>query len=150
MEITSTTSAATQSATVNKKEEASRGLGQDAFMKILIAQLRNQNPLEPMKDADFIAQMAQFTSLEQLTSLNKTMTSYTERMNGKSMADYAEMIGKQISWKVPDTDTTESGIIQSIIQEEGKYFAQLQNSDQRIALDTVYLLESAPATETNQ
>lgn len=149
MEITATTSTTTQAATGTKKEEASRGLGQDAFMKILIAQLRNQNPLEPMKDADFIAQMAQFTSLEQLTSLNKTMTSYTERMNGKSMADYAEMIGKQISWKVPDTDTTESGIIQSIIQEEGKYFAKLQDSDQRIALDTVYLLEGAPATETN-
>lgn len=148
MEITSTTGVTTQSVTANKKDESSRGLGQDAFMKILIAQLSNQNPLEPMKDADFIAQMAQFTSLEQLTSLNKTMTSYTERMNGNSMADYAEMIGKQISWKVPDTDATESGIIQSIIQEEGKYFAQLQDSEQRIALDTVYLLESAPATET--
>lgn len=146
MEITSATS---QPATIYKKDEASRGLGQDAFMKILVAQLRNQNPLEPMNDTDFIAQMAQFSSLEQLTSLNKTMTSYTERVSGKSMADYAEMIGKQISWKVPETDTIESGIIHSIIQEDGNYFAQLQQSDKRIPLDAVYLLESAPATETN-
>ncbi len=149
MNIT-TVNGVTSYQTGDTKSAGSQGLGQDAFMKILIAQLRNQNPLEPMKDAEFIAQMAQFTSLEQLTSLNRTMTAYTEAMGGKSMADFAEMIGKEISWKNEDTDATESGIVQSIIHEDGKFYAQLAGSDQRIDLSTVTLLQAAPVTDTTK
>lgn len=149
MNVTTVNGVSTYQST-DSKSTASQGLGQDAFMKILIAQLRNQNPLEPMKDAEFIAQMAQFTSLEQLTSLNKTMTNYTEKMSGSSMADYAEMIGKEISWKNADTNALESGIVQSIIHEEGKFYAKLASNEQRIDLATVTLLQAAPITDTNE
>ena len=44
-------------------------LGQDAFLKLLVTQLQNQNPLNPMADTDFIAQLAQFASLEKLTAM---------------------------------------------------------------------------------
>ena len=46
-------------------------LGQDAFLKLLVTQLQNQNPLEPMSDTDFIAQMAQFSALEQMTQVKE-------------------------------------------------------------------------------
>ncbi|WP_392454450.1 flagellar hook capping FlgD N-terminal domain-containing protein [Chryseomicrobium aureum] len=147
MNITTVNGTTTYQAT-DTKTSGAQGLGQDAFMKILIAQLRNQNPLEPMKDAEFIAQMAQFTSLEQLTALNKTMTSYTEKMSGGTMADYAEMIGKQISWKNADTSQVESGVVQSIVKDEGKFYATLVESDARIDLSTVTLLQAAPITDT--
>jgi flagellar basal-body rod modification protein FlgD len=48
-------------------------MGKDAFLKILLTQLRYQNPLEPVKDTDFIAQMAQFSSLEQMQNMNKNL-----------------------------------------------------------------------------
>ena len=48
--------------------------GKDTFLKILVAQMSNQNPLDPMSDTEFISQMAQFSSLEQMQQLNATMT----------------------------------------------------------------------------
>jgi flagellar basal-body rod modification protein FlgD len=50
-----------------------RGLGKDAFLKLLVAQLRNQNPLNPLQGTDFIAQTAQFSSLEQLQQINQSL-----------------------------------------------------------------------------
>lgn len=47
-------------------------LGKDEFLKILVAQMRNQNPNNPMEDTQFIAQMAQFSSLEQMQNVSKS------------------------------------------------------------------------------
>ena len=44
-------------------------LGQDQFLKLLVTQLQNQNPLEPQSNAEFISQLATFSSLEKLTSI---------------------------------------------------------------------------------
>jgi flagellar basal-body rod modification protein FlgD len=51
-----------------------RELGKDEFLKMLITQLRHQDPMDPMKDQDFIAQLAQFSSLEQMTNMNDNLT----------------------------------------------------------------------------
>jgi flagellar basal-body rod modification protein FlgD len=49
------------------------GLGQDAFLRLLVTQLAHQNPLQPQADGEFIAQLAQFSSLEQLTQMQETL-----------------------------------------------------------------------------
>jgi len=63
--------------TNNKVEEDSNDsmLGKDAFLNLLVTQLRNQDPLNPMEDKEFIAQMAQFSTLEQIQNLNTNLQS---------------------------------------------------------------------------
>ena len=50
------------------------GLGKDDFMKLLLAQMGNQDPLKPMDDKEFITQLAQFNSLEQMQQVNKSLS----------------------------------------------------------------------------
>ncbi|MCM8773672.1 MAG: flagellar hook capping protein [Candidatus Omnitrophica bacterium] len=57
------------------RAEGKEALGKEDFLQLLILQLKMQNPLEPVKNEDFIAQLAQFNSLEELINLNRTMES---------------------------------------------------------------------------
>jgi flagellar basal-body rod modification protein FlgD len=62
-------------------------LGSDAFLKLLIVQLQNQDPTAPQSNTEFIAQLAQFSSLEQLTAINKAVTSMSDFFSGPSSQD---------------------------------------------------------------
>ena len=55
-------------------------LGRDAFLNLLVTQLRHQDPLQPQADGEFIAQLAQFSSLEQLTQIQKTLEIMSKAM----------------------------------------------------------------------
>lgn len=57
-------------------------LGGDAFLKLLIVQLQNQDPTSPQSNTEFIAQLATFSSLEQLTSINKAVTTLASFFEG--------------------------------------------------------------------
>lgn len=77
-----------------KTNLAGSELGEDAFMTLLLAQLKNQDPLKPMEDRDFIAQLAQFNSLSQLTQMNRTLS---EMITTQSMAQASALIGKTVT-----------------------------------------------------
>ena len=88
-----------QNSTYAPKTSAGSDLGQVDFMKLIIAQMRNQNPLEPQSDSDFMAQMAQFESLNQMKSMAQSMT-VMQGVNELTTA--AGMIGKTITGKQVD------------------------------------------------
>lgn len=67
----------------------------ETFLKLVGAQMKSQNPLEPMKDTEFIAQMSQFSSLEQVTKLNATMTSLGMALQ---LTQGSAMVGKTVSY----------------------------------------------------
>ena len=80
----------------------SNELGKDAFLKLLIAELTNQDPLNPMDDREFIAQMAQFSTLEQMTNLNKTM----EGMASLDQYNAVNYVGKTVMFEYEAPDGT--------------------------------------------
>lgn len=90
-------------------------LGKDDFMKILITQLQNQDPTNPMQDTDFIAQMAQFSSLEQTMNLTKAFEEFAEVQNQSQLIQYNSFVGKQVRWHEISEENGEDG--QPIVNE---------------------------------
>jgi flagellar basal-body rod modification protein FlgD len=113
----------------NKPSTASTGnssLGKDEFLKILMAQLQNQDPLNPMEDKEFIAQMAQFSTLEQTTNMSSMLEKFINaQTQSDSILKYSEMIGKQVEWK--STEETGNGIVKSIKQSDTGIILELDN-----------------------
>lgn len=102
-------------------------LGKDDFLNLLVTQLRYQDPLKPMEDKEFIAQMAQFTSLEQMQNLNKSMSSIQA----------AGMIGRTIKAEVSGENGTELvyGTVISSKEINGEIYLNLDNGRQIKATD---------------
>jgi flagellar basal-body rod modification protein FlgD len=114
-------------------KDASKTLGKDDFMKILITQLQHQDPSKPLEDKEFIAQMAQFTSLEQLSNMNTELKALRQTM-GLSPA----FIGKQISWS--KTDSVGNTVVKTGIVDALKYKAGIQYASvgaEEVSLDQI-------------
>lgn len=73
-------------------------LGKDAFLQILITQLQNQDPTSPMDDKEFISQMAQFSSLEQMQNMTKAMENLLVSQQQTQLMSYSNFIGKEVKW----------------------------------------------------
>ncbi|WP_432737845.1 flagellar hook assembly protein FlgD [Maridesulfovibrio sp. FT414] len=71
-------------------------LGQDDFLKLLLTQMQNQDPANPMEDKEYMAQMAQFSSLEQLTQLNGSMKTMIDNNAQDQMVSAVGFIGKEV------------------------------------------------------
>ncbi|MFN8121984.1 MAG: flagellar hook capping FlgD N-terminal domain-containing protein [Thermoleophilia bacterium] len=86
----------TQQAARNTRTKSAGDLfSSETFLKLVGEQMKNQNPMEPMKDTEFISQMSQFSSLEQVTKLNSTMTSLGMALQ---LTQGSAMVGKTVSY----------------------------------------------------
>lgn len=89
---------------MNSKNEFNQAVGQqkgsaldkDSFMLLLVTQFKYQDPLNPMEDKEFIAQLAQFSSLEQLMNMNDSMKLLTDATNNQQMLNATSYIGKSV------------------------------------------------------
>ncbi len=118
MPTTSSTTATTQSTTRTlesmqaTERNAKSALGKDAFMKLLVEQMANQDPLSPTSDSDFIAQLAQFSMLEQIQSLNDTM----------SQGQANSMVGKNVTVAFSDESGSPAfvtGTVEKVFRSSG-------------------------------
>lgn len=73
-------------------------LGKDDFLKILMTQLQNQDPMNPMQDKDFVAQMATFSSLEQMQNMTKSIEQLVSMEKQNNVIAYNSFVGKQITY----------------------------------------------------
>ena len=96
--LKTTTDAANEALTAKSGTTAS--VGQKDFLTLFTTQLKCQDPLDPVKNEAFVAQLAQFSQLEATTSMSETLKTYVESMSGERMMSSTSMIGKTVS--VPD------------------------------------------------
>jgi flagellar basal-body rod modification protein FlgD len=123
--------------TTEKKGE--RGaLGKDDFLKILVTQLKNQDPSQPLQDREFIAQMAQFSSVEQIMNMAGEM-----KLLRQSMGIASSLIGKSVSWfdGAGSIQEVRTGIVDSITFRNSVQYANVKGAE--IPLDQLIKVTNA-------
>ena len=99
MAVTNTSSAVSaQLSTVNsKKANVQDEMSQQAFLTLFTTQLQNQNPLDPVKNEAFVAQLAQFSQLEATTKMADSLEMMSTTMQGDRLMTGAALIGKKVA-----------------------------------------------------
>ncbi len=116
----------------NVRKVGKQQLGQDEFLKLLTTQLKAQDPMKPVEDTQFIAQMAQFSSLNQMQMLNKNFDSFnksvTEATTMQTLAQASALIGKVVT-AGPSMAERAMGTVQEIRVTDSKISVVLKGVD---------------------
>ncbi|GIP33071.1 flagellar hook capping FlgD N-terminal domain-containing protein [Paenibacillus sp. J2TS4] len=130
--------------------ENNDSLGKDDFLKILLTQLANQDPMQPMQDREFIAQMAQFTAVEQMTKMSGEM-----KLMRQALGASPALIGKEIQWIELDDKgdkVTRSGIVEALTFKDGAQYAVV--GKESISMDQILRIgnpqEQPPTDPTDE
>ncbi|WP_025112932.1 flagellar hook assembly protein FlgD [Pseudomonas sp. H1h] len=83
-------------ASATNSSTGGQALGKDAFLQLLVTQLKNQNPLDPQDNSAFVAQLAQFSSLEGITTLNSTVSSLAGNYNSSQALQASSLVGRNV------------------------------------------------------
>jgi flagellar basal-body rod modification protein FlgD len=108
MQVNATDNVSTGATSADTVSGSQQTLNQQDFLQLLVAQMQNQDPLNPQSDTDMAAQMAQFTSLTQSSAMSSSL----------SMLQANSLIGSTVSLQV-DPQTTASGVVQGVVLNGG-------------------------------
>ncbi|MDY6932829.1 MAG: flagellar hook capping FlgD N-terminal domain-containing protein [Spirochaetota bacterium] len=124
-----------------KPEGIKKGLNKDSFLKLLVAELRHQDPTQPMNDKEFISQMAQFSALEQMTEINKSIKALTaSTLSGEAYS----LLGKGVEAINPITGKRLKGIVSKIFYSNDGVKLKVNNSE--IGLSDIHAIYSIEAS----
>ncbi|WLD66174.1 MULTISPECIES: flagellar hook assembly protein FlgD [Pseudomonas] len=90
---------ATDNSSLNSATKAATGsqsLGKDAFLQLLVTQLKNQNPLSPQDNGAFVAQLAQFSSLEGINTLNDSVNAISSNFSSSQALQASSLVGRSV------------------------------------------------------
>ncbi len=107
---TNSTTSVTDNLSITKRQETKKNnneLGQAAFLELMITQMNNQNPLSPQDNSEFVAQLAQFSSVEGLERLNKTFNSF---MSNNAL-QASSLVGRSVTVESEKSTLVKGGII---------------------------------------
>jgi flagellar basal-body rod modification protein FlgD len=113
-------------------------LTQNDFLQLLVAQMENQDPLQPQSDTEMASQMAQFTSLSQTSAMSSSL----------SMMQANSLIGSTVTVQIPDSKSTTSGVVQSVETGAESSDGTPQIMINGTAYDLSSVLSVTPATAT--
>jgi flagellar basal-body rod modification protein FlgD len=120
----------TNNTTTSTAKSSSTATG-DQFMSLLLAQLQNQNPLEPMNDTEMVNQMVQLNSLTELQKISKALTSMTQT---NQFVSATSLIDKTVTYLNSDNESV-SGTVSGVFMNKSSVF--LKVDDKNVALDSV-------------
>ena len=126
-------SSSTDYSSVQVERKDGNNLDKDAFFKLLITQLKYQDPLTPMENTEFVAQMAQFSSLEQMANMNANLSQF---LRIQALSEGASLIGRNVESVDADTGEIILGEVVRVSFEEGSMYAYLDN-DRKIDIEGI-------------
>jgi flagellar basal-body rod modification protein FlgD len=98
---------------IKSGKAGSKGLDRDDFLKILVTQLQHQDPTSPVEDKDFIAQMAQFSSLEQITNMSAGFQKLSSLL---ASSEASQVLGKTV--EIRDGENLVRGVVEKVVRGE--------------------------------
>ena len=91
-------------------------MGKDQFLKLFVAQLQHQDPMNPMQDGEFMGQMASFSTLEQVTNLASANEAIAANLQ---LSQSVGLIGRTVSWTDAEK-VSHTGVVEKVSQQDGK------------------------------
>lgn len=133
---------------------SSNKLGKDAFMNLLVTQLKHQDPMAPTENQEFIAQLAQFSSLEGIQELNDNMLGLAVLQQSNALmaqlTQSSDLIGKTVKYIDPNTSVEASGDVESVKIKDGIAVLNIGSKDIPLGNVTEVLGASEPVTEDTE
>ena len=116
-------------------KETKDQLGQDDFLKLMTTQLQNQYPFAPVDNADFIAQMAQFSTVTGITSMDQSIKSISDQLSEMRIASTTQLMGHSVlvpgKYARPDKEGIISGVV-DLPETAGNLNIIFENSDGQV------------------
>lgn len=121
---------------------AGQDVGKEAFLKLLVTQLQNQSPLDPASNEEFLAQLAQFSALENSEAMNDRLG---EMAQAQQMAQGAGLIGQRVHYLDRASGETLPGLVGSVELVRGEVLLDVGGS--KVALSDVVRVDGAATSE---
>lgn len=124
MDITALQSATGLNSGTTQQTDPNNDLGMFDFLKLLTVQMSNQDPLKPMDDMDFIAQMAQFSSLQEMSRMN---TQFSALRDDQAWISAQQFIGKEVTF-FDTAGNNQKGIVDGSTREGKDIFLRIDGA----------------------
>jgi flagellar basal-body rod modification protein FlgD len=134
---TSSTTGTTGTGTSSTPTNPAAVLGKDDFLKLMVAQLKYQDPLKPSDQSQFMSQMAQFSTVEGINNMQSTLESMSQ---SNTLSQGVSLIGKDVTYLATD-GTTGSGTADSVSVLDGKVTVHIGGTD--VAIEDVLQVADA-------
>jgi flagellar basal-body rod modification protein FlgD len=136
--------AGTESGSSGPARAVNNELGKDAFLQLLVLQLQNQDPLEPVDNANMLAQLAQFSALEGQQNLNDNFTNLAGNIDQLNFISASQLLGKSVQG-VDVNGTLREGIVEGVHLDGS--IVLLTVDGELMAMTGILSIDTEPATE---